>query len=79
MVATAVSRFNSDLGLLEESVNRAGVALGCCYSDAQEYEAEIIKIRRAAGAFDRRYVKRFRIALGATAAVSLAALLLLML
>jgi hypothetical protein len=77
MATSVISRFNSDLGLLEESVNRAGVALGCCYSDAQEYEAEIIRIRRAAGAFDRQSVKRFRIALGATAIVSFAALLLL--
>lgn len=77
MAASVISRFDSDLGLLEESVHRAGVALGCCYSDAQEYEAEIIRIRRAAGAFDRHHMKRMRIALGATAAVSLAALLLL--
>jgi hypothetical protein len=77
MIAGSISRFNSDLGLLEESVTRAGMALACCYSDAQEYEAEIISVRRASGAFDKHHVKRLRIALGATAVVSLAALLVL--
>ena len=77
MTAGSISRFNADLGLLEESVSRAGVALACCYSNAAEYEAEIIDIRRAAGAFDRHYLKRFRLALGATAIASLAALIVL--
>ena len=79
MIAGSINRFNADLGLLEESVSRAGVALACCYSNAAEYEAEIISVRRAAGAFDRHYLKRFRIALGATAVASLAALLVMVL
>lgn len=78
MIAGSISRFNSDLGLLEESVSRAGVALACCYSSAEEYEAEIIRVRRAAGAFDKHHMKRFRFALSATALVSLAALLVVL-
>lgn len=77
MIAGSIERFNTDLGLLEESVTRAGMALACCYSNAEEYEAAVIDARRAAGAFDRRYVKKFRMLIGATVVASLAALLAL--
>jgi hypothetical protein len=75
MIAGSIHRFNSDLGLLEQSVSRAGEALGCCFSDAEEYEAAVISARRAAGAFDRRYVKRFQWVIAATVVMSLAALI----
>jgi hypothetical protein len=68
------NRYRSDLSLLEAAVTRAGEALACGYSSADEYEAEIISTRRAAGAFDRRYVRKFRLTLGITALVCLAAL-----
>ncbi len=70
-------RFKSDLSLLEATVTRAGESLACCYSSADEYEAEIISARRAAGAFDRRYVKRFRIVLGMTLGAMVVALVIL--
>ena len=77
MSAASISRFNSELDLLEQSVDRAGLALACCYSSAEEYEAEIISLRRAAGAFDRHYLRRFRLVLGMTAGAALFALILI--
>ena len=37
---------------LEANVVRAGMALACPYSTSDEYEAEILKERREAGAYD---------------------------
>ena len=49
MVALSVDRLRHDLGALEASANRAGLALACVYSSAAEFEAEIIRERREAG------------------------------
>jgi hypothetical protein len=70
-------RFKADLSMLEAAVMRAGETLACCYSSADEYEAEVINLRRAAGAFDRRYVKRFRMVLGITLGAMVVALCIL--
>lgn len=70
-------RYSTEIGTLEASVARAGVALACCYSTAEEYEAEIIKVRRAAGAFDRG-VSPLRTLLGVTAGLCVVALFILM-
>jgi hypothetical protein len=40
---------------LEANVACAGLALGCVYSSSDEYEAEIIKARRAAGVYGSQY------------------------
>jgi hypothetical protein len=77
MVALSVDRLRHDLGALEASANRAGLALACSYSSAAEFEAEIIRERRAAGAFAQPRVVQMRMLLTATAVVSLAALILL--
>lgn len=71
------ARFSAQIGTLEASVARAGVALACCYSTAEEYEAEIIKVRRAAGAFNRG-IGPFRTLLGITAGLCAIALFILM-
>jgi hypothetical protein len=36
---------------LEANAAGAGLALGCRYSSSDEYEAEIVQVRRAAGAY----------------------------
>jgi hypothetical protein len=36
---------------LEINAARAGLALGCRYSSSDEYEAEVVQARRAAGAY----------------------------
>jgi hypothetical protein len=38
---------------IEAQAAPAGLALGCSYSSSAEYEAELIRIRRAAGAYGR--------------------------
>jgi hypothetical protein len=76
MTMAAIDRFESDLLALNACVERAGVALGCCYSTSEEFEAEAVQTYREQHAF-ARHVMQLRLALGATAAVSLAALLVL--
>lgn len=77
MVALSVDRLRHDLGALEASADRAGLALACVYSSAAEFEAEIIRERREAGAFARPHLAQMRMLTVATAIVSLAALILL--
>jgi hypothetical protein len=40
---------HSESGLLEASVARAGMTLACPFSSSDEFEAELIRERRAAG------------------------------
>ncbi len=77
MVAIPVDRLQQDLGALEASATRAGLALACSYSSAAEFEAEIIRERRAAGAYGQPH-DQMRVVLTVTAVASLAALLLLL-
>jgi DNA invertase Pin-like site-specific DNA recombinase len=77
MAAVSVDRLQHDVGALEASASRAGLALACSYSTAAEFEAELIRERRAAGAYARPRAGQWRALLTATVAASLAALLLL--
>jgi hypothetical protein len=56
----------------------AGMALACAYSSSDEYEAEIIAVRRRAGAYGspRRYRRYGVAALAAFAAAGVAAYLI---
>jgi hypothetical protein len=45
------TRATSDVSLLEASVERARLALGCAFSSSDEFEADLIAERRAAGAY----------------------------
>lgn len=56
---------------LEANAVCARLALACAYSSSDEYEAEIIRIRRAAGAYGGRPLRQL-IAAFATAAVAFA-------
>ncbi len=63
------SRPQVDVLALEAHVARAGMALACPYSSADEYEAEVIAVRREAGAYGPRWHERYAlIAAAATAA-----------
>ena len=48
----------ADVLTLEADVASAGLALACSYSGSDEYEAAIIKARRAAGAFGPPWYQR---------------------
>jgi hypothetical protein len=77
MVAVSVDKPEHVVGALEASANRAGLALACSYSTAAEFEADLIRERRAAGAYANPRAGQLRVFLTATAAASIAALLLL--
>ena len=55
----------SDAVALEAS---AGLALACAYSSSDEYEAELIRARRQAGAYDSPYRRQATIAFAVAAA-----------
>lgn len=50
----------------------AGLALGCAYSSSDDYEAELIQVRRKAGAYGSRHLRQAYVAfaLAATAIVA---------
>ena len=77
MTAASVSQLHADLGALQDQAHRAGMALACCYSSADEFEAEIIRIRRAAGAYGQVRGRAVRFVLAVTAGMSVVLLMLL--
>jgi len=48
---STAAQVEADLAALRRAAERAGTALACLFSSADEYEAELIRERRAAGAF----------------------------
>jgi hypothetical protein len=46
-----VDQVEADLAALRAAAERAGTALACLFSSSDEFEAAVIKARRAAGAF----------------------------
>jgi len=49
----AVHQVEADLLALRAAAERAGTALACLFSSADEFEAAVIRARRDAGAFGR--------------------------
>jgi hypothetical protein len=60
-------RVEADLAALRASAERAGVALACLFASSDEYEADIIRERRASGAFRPRRRWRHHLRLAALA------------
>jgi hypothetical protein len=60
-------------------VERAGVALACVHSTSEEFEADVIRARRAADRLGARYIGQMQVVLGATALAALAALVIVIL
>jgi hypothetical protein len=71
----SLDQFKNELAALDACVTRAGQALACRYTSSQEFEAEIIRLRRAEGAFNPPHLAWMRVVLAATAAASAALLL----
>jgi hypothetical protein len=63
------SQLAAQLGALEASVDRARSALACVFANSDEFEAAVVRARRAREAFDPWDVARMRAVLGLTAAV----------
>ena len=64
----------AELGALEASAERAGLALACVYSCSDELVSAEIRARRMAIARAARMVAAMRLLLGATAAAAIIAL-----
>ena len=57
---------------LEVNAASAGLALGCAYSSSDEFEAELIQVRRKAGAYGSPHHRQALVALAVAAAGVLA-------
>ena len=60
-----VARLEADFLALRASAERAGMALACVFTCSEEYEADLIRERRAAGAFGPRRSLRHHLRLAA--------------
>jgi hypothetical protein len=56
-----LARLEADILALRASAERAGMALACVFSSSEEYEADLIRERRASGAFRPRRLWRRRL------------------
>jgi hypothetical protein len=59
---------------LEANAATAGLALACAYSSSDQYEAEVIAVRRKAGAYATPHYRPALLALAVAAAAAAAAL-----
>jgi hypothetical protein len=75
--ARPIARIQADLRALEASADRAGLALACAFSSADEFEADVIRLRRSAGLIGHRHIAGMRSLLAVTATAALAALLII--
>jgi hypothetical protein len=66
----------SDVLALQAHVARAGCALACVYSSSAEFEAAVIRARRAAGAYRPLRYRRYLVCAGACAGMLILALLM---
>jgi hypothetical protein len=64
----------AELGALEASAERAGIALACVYSSSEELLAAEIDARRAAMLWPAGMIGAMRLVLGATALAATVAL-----
>ena len=71
-----VQQVEADLVALRASAERAGCALACLFSSSDEFEAAVIKARRAAGMF--RPVRKRRPLRAAVLTLILAAIFLML-
>ena len=68
-----VAQVESDLAALRAAADRAGTALACLFSSSDEFEAEVIRVKRAQGAFAAQ--RQHRTIVRSLAGVGLVALL----
>jgi hypothetical protein len=71
-----VAQVEADLNALRAAAERAGTALACLFSSADEFEAAVIKARREAGAFRPLRRRRSLRAVALTLILSAALLML---
>jgi hypothetical protein len=76
MRSRTVAQVEADLVALRAAAERAGMALACLFASSDEYEADIIRERRAQGAFRPHRPMRHRLRFAALICVLALAFLL---
>ena len=71
-----IADLEADIVALRASAERAGTALACLFSSSDEFEAEVVRVRREQGAYARITAARY--SLRAAALVALMALVFLL-
>jgi hypothetical protein len=51
MATRTLAELEADIAALRAAAERAGTALACLFSSADEFEAEVVRVRRAQGAY----------------------------
>lgn len=50
----SIANLEADIAALRATAERAGTALACLFSSSDEFEAEVVRVRREQGAFRAR-------------------------
>jgi hypothetical protein len=51
MSTPTIAQLEADVAALRAAAERAGTSLACLFSSADEFEAEVVRVRREQGAF----------------------------
>ena len=51
----SIVRLEADIAALRAAAERAGTALACLFSTADEFEAAVVRVRREQGAYRAKY------------------------
>jgi hypothetical protein len=74
--ARTIAELEADIIALRAAAERAGTALACLFSTADEFEAAVVRVRRAQGAYGSRRAPHPLRALALTALLTLAFVLI---
>ena len=53
MTSRTLAQLEADIVALRASAERAGTSLACLFSSSDEFEAEVVRVRREQGAYRR--------------------------
>jgi hypothetical protein len=53
MTSRTIAQLEADIVALRAAAERAGTALACLFSSSDEFEAEVVRVRREQGAYRR--------------------------
>jgi len=76
MGTRTLAELEADLVALRAAAERAGTALACLFSSADEFEAEVVRVRREQGAYRAQLPQQQRARHPLWAAAMLAALVI---
>ncbi len=77
MSSRTIAQLEADIVALRAAAERAGTALACLFSSSDEFEAEVVRVRREQGAYRRHdHARRPLWIAAAVAALALAFLLI---